>query len=143
MGQRAVDLCFRRAPLMVQQRGVARTVLGFGTHTLLCAAGGIVPFVLQKFIGKNTLELTLRKLPVALKTIAEGTRQRVALNLPEFSHLNLGEVELQGSIFRSRNALPFGPKVCIFLILHKQIIHRYHTLKDTTILVILQSVCGD
>ena len=59
----------------------------------------------------------------------------------QYNSLNLSQI--QGSIFRSRNALPFGPKVCIFLILHKQIIHRYHTLKDTTILVILQSVCGD
>ena len=44
--QGAIDLRFRRAPLVIQQVGIARTVLGFGTHALLGAASGIVTFVL-------------------------------------------------------------------------------------------------
>ena len=50
VGHRAVNLSLRRAPLMVQKLGIARTVLGFGTHALLCTAGGVVAFVLQQFI---------------------------------------------------------------------------------------------
>ena len=45
MSQGAVDLRFRRAPFMVQEIWIAGTVLGFGTHALLCATGGIVPHV--------------------------------------------------------------------------------------------------
>ena len=50
VGYRAVNLSLRRAPLMVQKLGITRTCLRFGTHALLCTAGGVVTFVLQQFI---------------------------------------------------------------------------------------------
>ena len=50
VGHRAVNLSLRRAPLMVQKFGITRTCLCFGTHALLCTAGGVVALVLQQFI---------------------------------------------------------------------------------------------
>ena len=47
VGHRAVNLSLRRAPLMVQKLGITRTYLRFGTHALLCTAGGVVTFVSQ------------------------------------------------------------------------------------------------
>ena len=97
MSQRAVNLSLRRAPFVVQQAWVARAVLGFGTHALLCTAGGVMAFVFQEFIREYALELALWELFVALEAVAEGTSQRVTLHLPELSHLYLGGVKLQCS----------------------------------------------
>ena len=47
MGHCAVNLSFRGAPLMVEQIGIAGTGFRFWTHALLCATGGVMPFVLQ------------------------------------------------------------------------------------------------
>ena len=95
VGKGAVDLCFRGAPFVIQQAGVARTGLCFGTHTLLSATGGVMAFVLQQLIRKDALKLALRIMSVALETLAESTGQRVALNLPELCGLDARGVELQ------------------------------------------------
>ena len=92
---------------MVQQVGIARTVLGFGTHAQLCAASGVMAFILQKFIGVDTHEFTLRILPVALKTLTQGTCQWVTLHLPELSRFDTCGVELQGGTHR-REELRLG-----------------------------------
>ena len=47
VGQGSVDLGFRRAPFMIQETLVTRTIFRFGTHTLLGAAGGVMAFVFQ------------------------------------------------------------------------------------------------
>ena len=100
MGEGAVDLCLRRAPFVVQQVGIARTILGFGTHTLLRAAGGVMSFVLQELVGIDTLELAFGELLVALEAVAEGAGKRVPLHFPELCGLDACGVELQGCSHR-------------------------------------------
>lgn len=64
-------------------------------------------FVLQKFVGKDALELTLWKLFVAFETIAKGTGKGVARYLPELSGLDTCRVELKGCP-HGREELRFG-----------------------------------
>ena len=52
--------------------------------------------ILQKFVGKDALELTLWKLLVAFETIAKGTGKGVARHLPKLSGLDTCRVELEG-----------------------------------------------
>ena len=56
--------------------------------------------VFQKLIGIDALELALWEHFVTFESVAEGTRQRVARNLPELSNLDARWVELQGSTHR-------------------------------------------
>ena len=56
--------------------------------------------VLQQLVGVDALELTLGILAVALKTVTQGTCQRVTLHLPELSRLDACGVELEYSTHR-------------------------------------------
>ena len=82
---------------MVQQGWIAWSILGFGAHTLLGAAGSVLTKVLQEFVTIDTLELTTWKLTVTLETLAEGTGQWVTLHTPELGHTNASWVALQCS----------------------------------------------
>ena len=57
-------------------------------------------FVLKQFVGIDARELVLGELLVALESVAQSTRQGVALHLPELGHLDAGGVELEGSTHR-------------------------------------------
>ena len=92
---------------MVQETLVAWTILGFGTHALLRAAGGIMTTVLQQFIAIHALELALGELLLRLEFLSQGACQGVALHLPELGDLDAGGVELQGGTHR-REELRLG-----------------------------------
>ena len=47
VSQGTVDLGFRGTPFVVQETGVAWTIFGFGTHTLLGSTSSILAKVLQ------------------------------------------------------------------------------------------------
>ena len=81
---------------MIEQIRVARPQFGFGTHTLLCSAGGVVTFVLQQFIRVDAFELSARVLVVLLKSLTQGASQRIAFYLPELRHADAGGVQLEG-----------------------------------------------
>ena len=63
--------------------------------------------VLQKFVGKDALELTLWKLLVAFETVAKGAGKGIARHFPELSSLDTCRVELKSSPHR-REELRFG-----------------------------------
>ena len=69
--------------------------VGDGAVTLVVGVDGQLIF--QEFVGIDTLELATGEHLFALEAVAEGARQGVTLNLPEFSHLNFGGIEFQGS----------------------------------------------
>ena len=89
---------------MVEQCGIAGTVLGFGTHALLGAASGVLAEVLQELIAIDALELAAGKLAVTLETLAEGTGQGVTLYAPELCNTDAGRVALQGGTHRGIEA---------------------------------------
>ena len=80
---------------MIEQAGVTRAGLRFRTHALLRAAGGIMPLVLQQFVGKDAKEFPLGELFGLLEPPTQRTCQRVALHLPKLCHLDARGVHLQ------------------------------------------------
>ena len=91
---------------MVQEIGVAWTIFRFRAHALLGAAGGIVAKVLQQLVAIDALELVPGEGLFLLEPVAEGTRQRVALHLPELRYADARGVHLQRSTHRGEEPNP-------------------------------------
>ena len=100
MGQGSVNLSLRRAPFMVQEILITWTIFRFGTHTLLCAAGGIMAAVSQKLIAKDALEFALGVLSLTLELLTECACQRITLHFPELRYFNASWIHLQRSTHR-------------------------------------------
>lgn len=103
----AVDLRFRRAPLVVGEFRTAFPDREFRAHAGAGPAGAGRTFVGQQLLGIDAKELPLREGAVSLEAFADGACQRAALHLPELSHLHLGRIHLEGRT-HSREEFPLA-----------------------------------
>ena len=98
--ERAVDLCLRRAPLMVEQGGISRTASSLGTHAMRRATSGIATLVLQQFVAIDAEKLAGRPPLEPFETLPHGSGERATLHLPELGNLDPCWVNLEGCTHR-------------------------------------------
>ena len=124
---------------MVQEILITWTIFRFGTHTLLCATGGIMAAVSQKLVAIDALEFSLGVLSLTLELLTECASQRVALYLPEFRHLDACGIEFQGGTHGGEEF--GGGELCRHQDKQGFVLQRVDGIDDIVIAVEVETLC--